>query len=123
MSPILVVEDSPTIRYTLGKMLTDKGYEVITAGDGEQAVTMAAENQPQLIILDVILPRLNGYQVCRRLKSSEATSNTPVIMLTSKSKESEREWGMAQGADAYLFKPVDADRLYDLVSQFIAEAG
>lgn len=121
MASILVVEDSPTLRYTVGKLLTERGYEVILAGDGEEAMAIAGSSQPLLIILDLILPRINGYQVCRRLKAEEETRGIPVIMLTSKSKDSEREWGLAQGADGYLVKPVNPEKLFNVVNAFIPE--
>ena len=110
---ILVVEDSPTVAYTLAAALVAGGYEVSKAADGVEALRFAAERQPNLILLDVILPKLNGYQVCRRLKAAPETAQIPVIMLTSKAKEGDRQWGIEQGADAYITKPFNA---LDLIS-------
>lgn len=121
MACILLVEDSPTVRFIVSKLLTDHGYEVITAGDGEEAVKVAQDKLPGLIILDVILPKLNGYQVCRLLKASVTTGSIPVVMLTSKWKDSDRQWGIEQGADAYLIKPFEDQALFDIVSQFVPQ--
>ena len=123
MACILLVEDSPTVRYVVAKLLTGQGYEVITAGDGEEAVKFAQDKLPSLIILDVILPKMNGYQVCRRLKATTDTSGIPIIMLTSKGKDSDRRWGMEQGADAYLIKPFEDQALFEAVSQFVPQGG
>src|SRR5438552_7442581 len=112
---ILIVEDSPTIRSTTRAMLASGGYDVLTAADGKEAVRLAAEAQPGLILLDVILPKLNGFQVCREIKNTPQTAHIPVIMITSKNKETDRHWGMEQGADDYLVKPFDAAGLLEVV--------
>ena len=96
---ILVVEDSPTVLYRTKKMLTDAGYAVLTAADGEEAMHLVVEHKPSLVLLDVILPKLNGYQVCRQIKSSPEIAVIPVIMITGKAKDSDRHWGIEQGAD------------------------
>ena len=121
MASILLVEDSPTVQYIVARLLSNQGYEVITAGDGEAAVRLAREKLPKLIILDVILPKLNGFQVCRMLKSTANTAHIPVIMLTAKWKDSDRQWGIEQGADAYLIKPFEDRALFDVVHQFIPQ--
>ena len=121
MASILLVEDSPTVRYIVAQALKSEGYEVLTAGDGEEAIRLAQESRPNLVILDVILPKLNGFQVCRSLKSGEATAHIPVVMLTAKAKESDRQWGMEQGADAYLIKPFENQTLFNLVNQFVPQ--
>ena len=121
MASILLVEDSPTVRYIVAKSLTSQGHEVITAGDGEEAVRMAQSKLPSLVILDVILPKLNGFQVCRVLKSSASTANIPVIMLTAKAKDTDRKWGIEQGADAYLIKPFKDQALFDVVNKFMPQ--
>ena len=103
---ILVVEDSPTyLRQTLN-MLQDLGYRTIAAVDGEEALEKAIREKPDLIMLDIILPKKNGFQVCRQLKTTPATRNIKIIMLTSKTQDSDRFWGLKQGADEYLTKPV-----------------
>ena len=117
---ILIVEDSPTALYITGQALTSEGHEVIRATDGQEAVRIAVDLQPDLILLDVILPGLNGFQVCRAIKTTSETATIPVIMITSKTRESDRQWGLEQGADAYLMKPYDASDLLEVVSRFAA---
>ncbi len=103
---ILVVEDSPTYLRQILNMLQDLGYRTIAAVDGEEALEKAIREKPDLIMLDIILPKKNGFQVCRQLKTTPATRNIKIIMLTSKTQDSDRFWGLKQGADEYLTKPV-----------------
>ena len=105
---ILVVEDSPTHMRFITDTLKGEGYSrIITAADGEEALVKAAEQKPHLMILDVILPGKNGYQVCRQIRNAPDTHNIRVLMLTSKDQDSDRFWGMKQGADVYMTKPCD----------------
>jgi twitching motility two-component system response regulator PilH len=109
---ILVVEDSPTERRLVGAALRREGYRVVTAGDGEEALARTAAESPDLVLLDIILPKMNGYQVCRALKGSARTQDIKILMLSSKAQESDRFWGLKQGADDYLTKPfVEAELL------------
>lgn len=108
---ILVVEDSPTNLRMIQELLEEKGYHVITAVDGEEALTKAASEHPKVIVLDVILPKKNGFQVCRQLKTSPSTQDIKILMLTSKTQDSDRFWGLKQGADEYVTKPFDEDEL------------
>ncbi len=103
---ILVVEDSPTYLRQILNMLQDLGYRTMAAVDGEEALEKAIREKPDLIMLDIILPKKNGFQVCRQLKTTPATRNIKIIMLTSKTQDSDRFWGLKQGADEYLTKPV-----------------
>ncbi len=103
---ILVVEDSPTYLRQILNMLQDLGHRTIAAVDGEEALEKAIREMPDLIMLDIILPKKNGFQVCRQLKTTPATRNIKIIMLTSKTQDSDRFWGLKQGADEYLTKPV-----------------
>lgn len=119
MPRILVIDDSPTILYMVTNMIAQGGHETITATNGEQALKMAINQQPDLVLLDVILPRLNGYEVCRQLKSTPQTADIPVVMITSKTKDKDRKWGMEQGADDYITKPFDADDLLDVIKRFV----
>lgn len=123
MSRILVVEDSLTALYVVSDLLVKDGYEVLKATDGEEAVRLAVQEQPNLILLDVILPKLNGFQVCRQIKATPETQKIPVVMITSKSKTTDRHWGIEQGADGYVVKPVDIDQLRAVVGQFIESKG
>jgi len=118
MVDILVVDDSPTVQYVLTDMLVSGGYQVLKAVDGEEALRVAVERQPQLILLDVILPKLNGYQVCRQLKATPETAHIPIIMITSKSKDSDRHWAIEQGADDYIVKPFESQAVLETVGRF-----
>jgi twitching motility two-component system response regulator PilH len=108
---ILVVEDSPTERQLIGKMLQDNGYRVLLAADGDEALAILERERPALLLLDVVLPGTNGFQLCRQLKSSPKTRDIRIVLVTSKNQESDRFWGMKQGADEYLPKPFNADEL------------
>ena len=121
MSRILVVEDSPTVLYMMADVLIKNGYEVLKATDGEEALRVAVQEQPQVILLDVILPKLNGYQICRRIKSNPDTASIPVVMITSKTRDSDRHWGMEQGADDYIVKPYDPKDLLAIVKRLVPQ--
>ena len=107
---ILVVDDSPTDLKLMTAPLQDKGYHVITAVDGEEALEIAVKEHPHLIVLDIILPKKNGFQVCRQLKTAPDTEDIKILMLTSKTQDSDRFWGLEQGADEYMTKPFDDDQ-------------
>lgn len=116
---ILVVDDSPTERRLIANPLRQKGYQVSTANDGEEALSRAQGDQPDLIVLDVVMPKKNGFQVCRKLKMSPKTKNIKIVMLTSKDQETDRFWGLRQGADAYLTKPFEDKMLLDTVADLL----
>ncbi len=107
MSKILIADDSATDLEYIKEILKETGHELITAMDGEEAEQKARTENIDLIILDVIMPKKNGYQVCRDLKKDEKFKNIPIIMVTSKSQESDKFWGMRQGADEYITKPFE----------------
>ena len=117
---ILIVEDSPTYLRQISNMLQNLGYRTITANDGEEALEKAVAEQPDLVLLDIILPKKNGFQVCRQLKTTPATRDIKIIMLTSKTQDSDRFWGLKQGADEYLSKPVDEELLLANLSKFLS---
>lgn len=102
---ILIVDDSPTELKLMTQALSPKGYRLFTAVDGEEALEKVTSLRPQLIFLDVILPKKNGFQVCRQLKTSPETKDIKVVLVTSKTQDSDRFWGLKQGADEYLTKP------------------
>ena len=104
---VLVVDDSPTERYMLSDLLTRQGYEVLTADDGEKAIAAAKLELPDLILMDVVMPGINGYQATRQLMRDAVTRHIPVIMCTSKNQETDKLWGLRQGACDYLVKPLD----------------
>ena len=108
---ILVVDDSPTERHVLLDLLTRNGYQVITAESGEEGIEKAKAELPDLILMDVVMPGLNGYQATRTLTRDEATKNIPIIVCTSKGQETDKIWGLRQGAQDYLIKPVNGDEL------------
>ena len=102
---ILVADDSPNIREILKLSLETDGYTVVLAEDGDQALVMVEREKPDLVIMDIMMPRVNGFQVCRRLKGDRATHDVPVIMLTAKSGDQDVFWGKDCGADEYMTKP------------------
>lgn len=117
---ILVVEDSPTYLRQITGMLQDLGYQTVAAIDGEEALEKAVREDPDLIILDIILPKKNGFQVCRQLKTSPSTRDIKIMMLTSKTQDSDRFWGLKQGADEYLTKPFVEDVLLAHVTRLLS---
>jgi twitching motility two-component system response regulator PilH len=108
---ILVVDDSPTERFFYADLLARAGYQVVLAEDGEQAVALARSEKPELIVMDVIMPGQNGFQVTRAISRDPQTAHIPVILCTSKDAETDRYWGIKQGAREYLVKPVDPEQL------------
>ena len=108
---ILIVDDSATERLHLTHILTRAGYEVLTAVDGESGVATARAELPDLILMDVVMPGQNGYQATRILHHDPQTAAIPIVMCTSKGQETDKIWGMRQGAVDYLVKPVKADDL------------
>jgi len=108
---ILVVDDSWTELTMIVTPLRNSGFEVVTAVDGDEAVEKVFKEHPQCIILDVVLPKQNGFQVCRKLKGLEVSRHIPIILLTSKSTSLDKSWGLRQGADLYVTKPFNGDEL------------
>jgi len=108
---ILVVDDSPTERYFMVELLSQYGYQVLTAENGEDGVSKAKSELPDLILMDVVMPGINGYQATRTLMRDESTKNIPVIVCTSKGQETDKIWGLRQGATDYLVKPVNGEEL------------
>ncbi|MGH8751455.1 MAG: response regulator [Burkholderiales bacterium] len=108
---ILVVDDSPTERHLLSDILTKGGYEVIVAENADEALAKAKQVKPDLVLMDVVMPGQNGFQATRALNKEEETKNIPVIIVTSKTQETDKIWGMRQGAKDYIVKPVDPVKL------------
>jgi twitching motility two-component system response regulator PilH len=108
---ILVVEDSPTDQKYLTDILVKKGYEVSTAESGEEAIAKAKQLQPDLVLMDIVLPGQNGYQATRELGKDARTKHIPVIICSTKGQETDRVWGMRQGARDYIVKPVSQAEL------------
>jgi twitching motility two-component system response regulator PilH len=119
IATILVVDDSPTDLRRLVEPLRHSGYRILTARDGDQALALALREQPQLVLLDAVLPRRNGFRVCRELKSGAHTAGGKVLLLTGKSFRDDGCRTSRINADAYLSKPVDADELLNVVSRLL----
>jgi len=117
---ILVVDDEPDILGLERLMFEREGWQVISSGDGVDAIQKAIDRRPDLIVLDVMMPRMNGYQVCRLLKSDPQTANIPIVICTVRSLESEKRYGYTSGADHYLVKPFDPPELVRLVRGILA---
>lgn len=107
MSTALVVEDSLTDMQIFTHCLQQGGFNVLTANSGEEALTKISSNKPDIIILDVVLPGCSGFEVCREIKDAAATSKIPIVICSTKAGEMDKFWGMKQGANAYLTKPID----------------
>lgn len=105
MTRILVVDDSPTEVHVLKSMLEKNGFEVLSASSGEEGIEMAVKEQPSLILMDVVMPGMNGFQATRKLTKGAETASIPVIIVTTKDQQTDRVWGMRQGARDYITKP------------------
>jgi twitching motility two-component system response regulator PilH len=103
---ILVVDDSPTEVHVFKKILERQGYTILVAKDGQEGIDVAKKSHPDLIVMDVVMPVLNGFQATRQLKHNADTADIPVIMVTTKDQQTDINWGMRQGANEYLVKPV-----------------
>lgn len=119
---ILVVDDSPTDLSLLLAALRPSGFRLLSANDGDQALETARREHPDLVLLDVILPHKNGFQVCRQLKAEEGTRGIKVVLVTSKTQPSDRFWGLKQGADDYLTKPFTPEQLLGVVERHLLTA-
>lgn len=117
---ILVVDDSPTERFFLADLLARKGYKVITAENGDEAVAKIKSERPSLVLMDVVMPGQSGYQVTRALSRDPDTQRIPVVLCTSKSNETDRIWGLRQGARDYLIKPIRPDELLSKIAGLVA---
>ena len=113
---VLVVDDSPTERHVLVELLTKNGYQVITAESGEEGIEKARSELPDLVLMDVVMPGLNGYQATRTLTRDETTKHIPIIVCTSKGQETDKIWGLRQGALDYLVKPVNGEELLSKIA-------
>ncbi len=104
---VLVVDDSPTERHFLKEILTKAGYQLVFAFNGEEGVAKARSENPDLIVMDVVMPGLNGFQACRSITQDETTKHIPIILCTTKNQETDKIWAMRQGAKGFVTKPVD----------------
>jgi len=121
MSTALVVEDSLTDMQILIQCLQQSGINVLIAQSGEEAIVTATNQKPDVVVLDVVLPGCSGFEVCRILKGEANTSSIPVVICSTKGGEMDKFWGMKQGADAYLSKPIDQEEFVRTVKQLIKD--
>ena len=115
----LVVEDSQTDMQILTRCLQRGGLRVLAVPSGEEAIATVAQHQPDIVVVDVVLPGCSGFEVCREIKGKADTKKIPVIICSTKGGEMDKFWGMKQGADAYLTKPIDQEELVHTVKQLI----
>ena len=122
MAHVLIVDDSPTETFTLKSMLEAKGFEVLTAENGADGVALAREELPDVVLMDIVMPGLNGFQATRQLTKDDKTAHIPVIIVTTKDQETDKVWGQRQGAKGYLVKPVTEDVLAQTIESVMSEA-
>ncbi|KAA8919785.1 twitching motility response regulator PilH [Xanthomonas sacchari] len=117
MARILIVDDSPSQLLGIQRIVEKLGHETITATDGAAGVEAAKAALPDLVLMDVVMPNLNGFQATRTLRREPTTQNIPVILVTTKDQDTDRMWGMRQGARAYITKPFSEDELYEVIER------
>ncbi len=122
MARILLVDDSPTENFSIGSMLGRHGHDVIAAESGEEGMRLAREHHPDLILMDIVMPGLNGFQATRQLTRDPRTAAIPVVILTSKTQDSDRVWAQRQGAKDYLTKPVEEVVLLSTITRVLGRS-
>ena len=123
MAKILIAEDEPDIRELVAFTLRFAGHEVVAGANGEEAVRLAAQEMPDLILMDVRMPRMTGYDDCRAMKASPSLKDIPVVFLSAKGQDSEIQTGLEAGAEEYLLKPFGPDQLVERVNVILARFG
>lgn len=121
MARILIVDDSPTEAHVLTDVLTRNGHEVMSASNGTDGLTMARRRQPDIVLMDVVMPGVNGFEATRELTHDQDTRHIPVIIVTSKRQPVDEVWGRRQGASGYITKPVAERRLIDEVNRVLMQ--
>ncbi len=116
---ILIIEDDPSFSRAINHIVEKEGYDVSTASNGMTGLRMVRENPPDLLILDVMLPGLDGFEICSQLRSDPPTAELPIIMLSAKGQETDRETGLKVGASEYLTKPVNRELLLETISRLL----
>ncbi|WP_336166539.1 response regulator [Acinetobacter sp. 161(2023)] len=119
MTRILIVDDSPTETFRFKEILTKHGYDVLEASNGADGVTLAKAEQPDLVLMDVVMPGVNGFQATRQITRDEETKHIPVVIVSTKDQATDRVWGKRQGAIDYLIKPIEEKQLIDVIKQFL----
>lgn len=117
MTRILIVDDSPTEVHVLKTMLEKNGFETMSATSGEDGIALAKQEKPDLILMDVVMPGMNGFQATRKITKEPETSAIPVIIVTTKDQETDRVWGIRQGAKDYVTKPAQESELISKINQ------
>ena len=120
MTHILIIDDSPTETHVFKNMLTNNNIEVSVASNGEEGIEKAIETRPDCILMDVVMPGKNGFQATRDLSRNPATASIPVIIITTKDQETDKIWGMRQGARDYIVKPADERDLIARINKVLA---
>jgi len=120
MAKVLIVDDSPTQVFTLKKLVEEWGHEALIAENGDQALEIARNEQPNVILMDIVMPGMSGFQTTRKLSKDQATRSIPVIFVSTMDGEADRIWGMRQGATAFVTKPVNAASLFNAISEAVA---
>lgn len=113
---VLVVEDSPSIRKTVQFVLARAGFDTLTAADGEQGLACIHSQRPRVVLLDVLMPRLDGFEVCRRVREDPTLQGTCIVMLTGKGQRADEERAIQMGADRYVTKPFDGEAMVDYIN-------
>lgn len=121
MARVLIVDDSPSQLVGIKKIVESLGHQVVTAEDGASGVEAAKRELPDLVLMDVVMPNLNGFQATRQISKDPTTCHIPVILVTTKDQETDRMWGMRQGAKAYLTKPIKEADLEATINQFLVK--
>jgi twitching motility two-component system response regulator PilH len=120
MPRVLIVDDSPTETYAFQGMLEKHGFEVLTADNGADGVALARQELPDVVLMDIVMPGLNGFQATRQLTKGADTAHIPVVIVTTKDQETDRVWGRRQGASGYLVKPVAEEELLKTIEAVMA---
>jgi twitching motility two-component system response regulator PilH len=123
MTTVMIVDDSPTIRAMLASLLKQNGLEVVEAEDGLVAKQMMKERRPDLVITDIVMPNMNGYELCRWVKNELPGGSAPVILCSTKSEAFDKHWGMKQGGDAYIIKPYNPNEMMKTVRALLQGVG
>lgn len=119
MTTVLVIDDSPSEMTKLRDMLVKNMFTVLEASNGEEGCKMAAEHLPDVVLMDVVMPEMNGFQATRRIKHGKTTSHIPVVIISSKNQETDRVWAKRQGAKEYLIKPTDETELVRIIRSVV----
>ena len=119
MARVLIVDDSPTEIHVIRGILDKHGFDVITASNGEEGVECASREMPDLILMDVVMPGLNGFQATRAITKDPKTQHIPIIIVSTKDQETDRVWGLRQGAKDYITKPVDEEMLIQKINAMV----